>query len=208
MIALATGFAVLSEKKNLTSHPVWCVVGLGSGLAFYHQSFAGGCMLAIFIMSLWPHLLDLFPFHSSALVLTVGMGTYFMLTSASAIATGHDVIPGVSMLLDGEPAILLLCSIALVVAGVQNHWIINNSPSVVVKPHRRKSSRHGSQISFFGSAWRKLSTIDEESSSEGFSENDDAFEDEITTDNHRVEYDVSTLKDEEGERFLSLVQKG
>lgn len=209
MVALATGLAVLSTKKNLIGHPVWCAIGVGSGLAFCCYSFTGGCVLALFSMSLWPHLLELLLYHPSTLILTVGMVTYFILTSASALVTGHDIMPGLSLLLNGRPVILMIISIALIVMGIQKRWMFgSNNLLVAPRSRHRKSSSRSSQISFFGSVWRRLSTIDEEGSSDNTSD-DDAFEDEVTTAKKKdFKQDLAIMKEEAGKRFLGLVQKG
>lgn len=211
MLALATGLTIISSKKNLIGHPVWYIVSIGSGLLFCYHSFAGGCVLGLFSMSLWPYLLELLSYHPSPLVLAVGMETYFMLTSASALVTGHDVIPGLSFILNGRPIVLVLLSVTLIVVGVQERWMVTDSPSVTTRLRRRKSSSRSSQVSFFGSVWRRLSTIDEESSTEEISDDDDAFEDEVTsltTPKENLKPDLPALKDEEGKRFLSIIQKG
>lgn len=207
MVALATGLAVLSSRKNLIGHPVWCVIGVASGLAFCYHSFAGGCVLAVFSMSLWPHLLELLSYHPPPIVLAVGMETYFILTSASALVTGHDVVPGISLIFNGRPFVLLTISIVLIAVGIQKRWMFSNDPVVIAKRRRRRSSSRSSQVSFFGSVWRRLSTIDEESSSDETSD-DNAFEDEVATAKKILKRDLPTLKDEEGKRFLTLIQKG
>lgn len=201
MAALATGLTILSDKKNLITHPAWCVIGVGSGLAFCYHLFAGGCMLALFSMSLWPYLLELLSHHSSALVLVVGMETYFILTSSSALVTGHDYMPGISLLLNERPVVLMLFSVTLIATGVQKDWMVSNDNLLPARFRRR--SRHNSQISFFGSVWRRLSTINEESSSEEISD-DDAF----STAKIDLEHDLPIMKDEESRQFLSRVQKG
>lgn len=207
MAALATGLTVLSSKKKLIGHPVWCVVGVASGLAFCYNSFAGGCVLALFSMSLWPLLLELLLYHLPPLVLAVGMETYFMLTSASALVTGHDVIPIVSLIFNGRPIVLMILSIVLIIVGIQRRWMFSSNPLAAARPRRRRSSGRASQVSFFGSVWRRLSTIDEEDSSEETSD-DDAFEDEATTAKKSLKDNLPALRDEEGKRFLGLVQKG
>ena len=208
MVALATGLTITSSKKNLIGHPVWCIIGVGSALSFCYHSFAGGCVLAMFSLSLWPYLLELLSYHPSSLVLAVGMETYFMLTSASALVTGHDIIPGLSLFLNGRPIVLVLLSVILIVVGVQKRWMIIDNPLVTTRLRRRKSSSRSSQVSFFGSVWRRLSTIDEESSTEEISDDDNAFEEEVTTTKKNLKPDLPALKDEEGKRFLSIIQKG
>ena len=207
MLALATGLTIVSSKKNLIGHPVWYIVGVGSGLLFCYHSFVGSCVLGLFSMSLWPYLLELLLYHPSPLILAVGMETYFMLTSASALVTGHDVIPGLSFFLNGRPIVLVLLSVALIVVGVQECWMVTDNPSVTTRLRRRKSSSRSSQVSFFGSVWRRLSTIDEDSTEE-ISDDDDAFEDEVTTPKEKLKPDLPALKDEEGKRFLNIIQKG
>lgn len=207
MMALATGLTVLSDKENLISHPVWYAVGLGSGLIFSYHLFVGGCVLALFSTSLWPSLLELASCHPSTLILTVSLVTYFTLTSMSALVTGHDSIPGVSLLFDESPVVLMILSVAIVVLGVQKCWLFNNNPLVRGRPLRRRSRSRSSQISFFGSAWRRLSTITEENLGEEDSDNDDAFEDEAITTMNLI-YDLAIVKGREGERFLSVIQKG
>ena len=202
------GLTTISSKKNLIGHPVWYIIGVGGALTFCYHLFAGGCVLALFSMSLWPYLLELLSYHPSSLVLTVGMETYFMLTSASALVTGHDVIPGLSLFLNRRPIILVMLSVALIVVGVQKRWKIIDNPSVIIRSRHRRSSSRSSQVSFFGSVWRRLSTIDEESSTEEISDDDDAFEDEVTIAKENLKPDIPALKDEEAKRFLSIIQKG
>ena len=208
MLALAIGLAIVSSKKNLIGHPVWYIISVGSALSFSFHSFVGGCLLGLFSMSLWPYLLELLSYHPSPIVLAVGMETYFMLISASALVTGHDIIPGLSFFLNGRPIVLVLLSVTLIVVGIQERWMIIDNPSVTARLRRRKSSSRSSQVSFFGSVWRRLSTIDEESSTEEISDDDNAFEDETTTAKENFKLDLPSLKDEEGKRFLSIVKKG
>ena len=208
MVALATGLAVISSKRNLISHPLWWIIGVGSALLFSYHSFAGGCVLALFSISLWPYLLELLVHHPSPLVLSVGMGTYFILTSASALVSGHDVIPGLSWLLDGRPIIFLILSIALIMMGAQNVWFISSSPSFAARLRRRRSSSRSSQVSFFGSVWRRLSTIEEESSTDEMSDDDDAFENENPSIKISLKPDIPALRHKEIKRFLSITQKG
>jgi len=206
MAALATGLTVLSDKKNLIAHPAWCIIGVGSGLAFSCHLFAGGCMLALFSMSLWPYLLDLLSYHPSTVILAVGMETYFILTSVSALVTGHDFMPGLSLLLNERPGLLVLLSVGLVVTGIQKYWTISNNNSLAPR-FRRRSSRN-SEISFFGSVWRRLSTISEVSSSEETSDDDTFEEEENITAKVDLERDLPIMKDKESRRFLSRMQKG
>ena len=207
MIALATGLMVLSSKKGLISHPVWCVIGVTSGLGLCYHSFAGGCVFALFSMSLWPTLLELLSYHPPSLVLAVGMETYCMLTSASALFTGHDIVSGASLIFKGRPAILMTFTVALIIVGIQKHWMFSNDPLVAAKSLRRRSSSRSSQVLFFGSVWRRLSTIAEESSSEEISD-DDAFEDKEITAKERLKNNLPAMKEEECKRFLTLIQKG
>ena len=207
MVALVTGLTVLSSKKGLISHPVWCVIGVASGLGLCYHSLAGGCVLALFSMSLWPLLLELLTYHPPSLVLAVGMETYCVLESASALVTGHDAIPGLSLIFNGRPAILMTFSVALIIVGIQKRWMLSDDPLVAVKSLRRRSSSRSSQVSFFGSVWRRLSTIVEESSSEETSD-DDAFENETLTAKEKLKNNIPIMKEKECSRFLTLVQKG
>ena len=204
--ALATGLVVISSKKNLIGHVMWWIIGVASALSFSYHSFAGGCVLALFSVSLWPYLLELLLHHPSSLVLSVGMATYFMLTSASALVSGHDDIPGLSSLLYGRPIIFLIISISLIVMGV--NWFSSSNPSIAARLRHRRSSSRSSQVSFFGSVWRRLSTIEEESSSEEISDDDDAFENENPAIKIGLKPDIPALKHEETKRFLSITQKG
>ena len=212
MLALCTGLVIISDKRHLVGHPVWCCIGIGSGLAFCllpsSRAFTAGCCLALFCMSLWPHVFECVLHHPPFPLVSIAMGVYLVLIMIHALVTGHDYIPGVSALLSGRPVVLMSFVLGVIVLGIQKVWVpISTTPQQSGPMQRRRSSRN-SYVSFFGSAWRRLSTVSEESSSDETSDTEDVIEDEVISREENVLERLPVLKEVEYKIFLSVIRQG
>jgi len=215
MFALCVGLAIISDKKHLVTHPVWCCVGVGSGLALCllpsSRAFAAGCCLALFCMSLWPYVFECVLHQPPFPLISIAMGAHLLLVMLYCLVTGHDYIPGVSVLFSGRPVVLISFVLATIVLGIQRRWLpITTTAQQSGTVQRRRS--HNSYVSFFGSVWRRLSTVDEESLDEA-SDNEDLFDDEVIS-REVISSEVNMLerlpglKELEYKIFLSFIRQG
>jgi len=218
MFALCVGLAIISDKEHLVAHPVWCCIGVGSGLALCllpsSRAFAAGCCLALFCMSLWPRVFECVLHQPSFPLMSIAMGVYLFLIMLHALVAGHDFVPGVSVLLSGRPVVLMSLVLTSIVLGIQKRWV----PATPIAQQsgsmqHHKSSRRNSYVSFFGSVWRRLSTVDEETSSDETSENEDIFNDdvisqEVVSSEVNILKHLPGMKELEYKAFLSVVRQG
>ena len=132
---------------------------------YFMQSYAalfGGLILAVYTMSLWPHISKRLINFPSGKVLPVAMFTYILLVLLSAWVVAYNFVPGGVVTRERSDAMLVLIVLLI---GLAARKIEGTEPS---KPARSKTRQKGGQkrSSLFASFFRRLSTINEEEGEE------------------------------------------
>lgn len=88
----------LSSVKRLVYHPLWSIIGLFSYTFMYnldgYQGFFGSCVLAIYIMSVWPAYASLFSFcKEPGVVLSLAMFACLVPAFYSVWTVAYNFVP-------------------------------------------------------------------------------------------------------------------
>lgn len=89
---------VLLSPFKFTSSILWWIVGSSGAAALYYAprygSLAGGLVLAVYVMSIWPSMIDRLFCRPSARTLTLANIIYIVLTLGSVWVVAFNFVPG------------------------------------------------------------------------------------------------------------------
>ena len=96
LVTLSIG--VLVSVYHWTPSIWWWTVGsAGAGVLYFaprHWSLAGGLVLSVYVMSIWPAMIDRLFCRPVARTLTLGMVVYIVLMLASVWVVAYNFVPG------------------------------------------------------------------------------------------------------------------
>ena len=218
MLCLTLGAAVISTYDILVGSLGWTLLGLTSAMVLYYSetfvAFAAGCLLAIYVMSVWPNLARRATAYPPAKVLagaTFGF-LFFILFAVWTVA--YNFVPG-GVLTRERTDVLLLLNVLAISAGVQNYWLFPSARKRRDGTKRRKNSGGSSDSSSPPpppppSTWellrRRLSTIVEEEEEEEEEAGEEGVE-EGSVHKERARQ-LMHAEEKEKRKFTSKVKKG
>ncbi len=123
-------------------------------------AFFGGLILAVYTMSLLPHISKRLVNFPSAKVFPIVMLSYFVLMLLSAWVVAYNFVPGGVITRERSDAMLVLLVLLIGMASRK----IGSEDESSKKQHRQKAVNKKSTL--FGRFFRRMSTIDEEDSEE------------------------------------------
>ncbi|EDO41752.1 predicted protein [Nematostella vectensis] len=97
-VPLALALGVTLSTSSWTSSGAWSLVGVSGAAALYKApgfgSYAGGLVLAVYVMSIWPAMIDRLFCRPSARTLALANLTYVILTLGSVWVVAYNFVPG------------------------------------------------------------------------------------------------------------------
>lgn len=132
---------------------------------YFMQSYValfGGLILAVYTMSLWPHISKRLVNFPSGKVLPVAMLTYILLVLLSAWVVAYNFVPGGVITRERSDAMLALI---IFLIGLAARKVEGFEPSRTTKSKTRPKGGQ-KRSSLFASFFRRLSTINEEEGGE------------------------------------------
>jgi len=173
MLMLTVGLVMFGHQRDLLGSPAWLFLGFCSAMVLYfmHSYFAffGGLILAIYTMSLWPHLLKRLTAFPVGKVLPVAYLTFIVLVLLSAWVVAYNFVPGGTITRERTDVLL---AITVLIIGFGSRSVSSSGAKLKDKEnvegkHDKATSKKGSKskrVSYVGHVFRRLSTITEEGS--------------------------------------------
>ena len=98
MLLLTVGLVMFGHQGDLLGSPGWLLLGLASAMVLYfmhsYLAFFGGCILAIYTMSLWPHMVKRLTAFPVGKALSFAILTFIVLFLLSAWVVAYNFVPG------------------------------------------------------------------------------------------------------------------
>ena len=205
MFALTLGLLGFGHLSDLLSSHPWTFVGLVFSMILYFMNsfaaFFGGLVLAVYTMSLWPHLSKRIVHFSPARILAVSMLTFFLLTLLSAWVAAYNFVPGGTLTRERSDVMLIL---TILLIGMGARKIKQDDKQGESKTYVRPGlqMKNASNVKLFGQVFRRMSTITEE----GDEDWESATKGSVT---HQVRaQELNVAEEKEGQVFHSKVIKG
>ena len=205
MFALTLGLLGFGHLSDLLSSYPWTFVGLVFSMILYFlnsfAAFFGGLILAVYTMSLWPHLSKRIVNFSPAKILAVSMLTFFLLTLLSAWVAAYNFVPGGTLTRERSDVMLIL-TILLIGMGARKIRRDDKVDESEVYSRLGLKMKKTSKVNVFGQVFRRLSTITEE----GDEDWEGVTKGSVT---HQVRAkELNVAEEDEGKVFHSKVIKG
>ncbi len=199
LCALTIGLLGASQWRRLISSHPWTVVALFFSMVLYFMSsyiaFFGGLILAVWTMSLWPHLSKRLVNFPSGRVFPVVFLSYFFLLLLSAWVVAYNFVPGGVFTRERSDVMLI---ILILLIGLASRKIESNESSKVLT--RPKAANKKSTL--LGQFFRRLSTISEE-------ENEEWQETKKGSTTHQVRArELIIAEEKEGQQFHTKAING
>ena len=98
MVGLVLGVVLMSHRSERLSSLTWHAIGLASGLGLYYLTsyfaFFEGCLLSLYVASLWPHLSKRLTHYPPGQVLPIALLSWCVLCLASVWIVAYNFVPG------------------------------------------------------------------------------------------------------------------
>ncbi|XP_064404769.1 PGAP2-interacting protein-like isoform X2 [Halichondria panicea] len=163
LCALTVGLLGSGHCRDLLSSHPWTMVGLFFSMVFYfmesYTAFFGGLILAVYTMSLLPHISKRLVNFPSGKVFPIAMLSYFFLLLLSVWVVAYKFVPGGVITRERSDAMHVLL---ILLIGMASRKFGSEHESS--KMHSQKAANKKSTL--FGRFFRRLSTITEEDSEE------------------------------------------
>ena len=129
-VVIALGVGVLLSRQHWTSNLLWWLIGSAGAAVLYfaprHWSFAGGLILGVYTMSVWPAMIDRLFCRPVARTLTLANVVYIVLTLGSVWVVAYNFVPGgeytrerthvllgITMVLIGRSKVICVCNLVI-----------------------------------------------------------------------------------------------
>ena len=163
MLMLTVGLVMFSHQGDLLGSPGWLLLGLASAMVLFfmhsYPAFFGGCILAIYTMSLWPHIVKGLTAFPVGKTLSFAVLTFIVLFLLSAWVVAYNFVPGGTITRE-RTDVLLVITVCLIGLASRNVEPSGTQPEAKSGESKRKKSEHTPS----SKSVRRLSTISEERS--------------------------------------------
>ena len=125
MLALVLGLVVMGHRLDNLSGLTWHAIGLASGLGLYflesYFAFFEGCLFALYIASLWPHLARRVTHYPPGQVLSLSLLSWSLLCVASVWVVAYNFVPGGSLTRERTDVLIALAVLLVSLASRDYH---------------------------------------------------------------------------------------
>ena len=166
MLMLTVGLVMFGHQGDLLGSPGWLLLGLASAMVLYfmhsYLAFFGGCILAIYTMSLWPHMVKRLTAFPVGKALSFAILTFIVLFLLSAWVVAYNFVPGGTVTRERTDVLLV---ITVLLIGLGSRKVGPSGGQSEAKSGGSKSKKGDkSERSSSLKTGRRLSTISEERS--------------------------------------------
>ena len=224
MAALVLGLILMTHRQNRLTGLSWHAIGLASGLGLYYLdsylAFLEGGVLALYTMSLWPHLAKRVTTYPPGKVLPTALLTMVVLFLASVWVVAYNFVPGGTLTRE-RTEVLMGVVIFLVAAASRNYSSEGrvSERSVNGRQEAREKGEKGEtvrRVTFQGLRKRHMSSLppiceeEEEEMEEEEMEGDlPEFEVDSTESVHEERaVEVLAAEEKENHKFVHRANKG